>query len=204
MKRSRKAKLAEPEDDGTRLVGYARVSTDDQNLSAQLDALRRFGVMDDNLHKDQMSGVARRRPGLNLALKDLRPGDTFVVWKLDRLGRDAIEVLTRLKWLADNEIGFHSLTEGIDDTPGGRFLAGILALNAQYERDIIAQRTSRTMQYLKQQGRTFGAKRVLTPEQVREAQKMRDAGIAVTLIAKRFKCSRGTINNHTVARRKGR
>lgn len=200
----RKRKAVEPEDDGTRLVGYARVSTDDQNLEAQIDALRRFGVMDDNMHKDQMSGVARRRPGLALALKDLRPGDTFVVWKLDRLGRDAIEVLTRLKWLVDNDIGFHSLTEGIDDTPGGRFLAGILALNAQYERDIIAQRTSRTMQYLKSQGRTFGRERVLTPLQVKEAQTMRDAGTAVSMIAKAFKVSRGTINNYTVTRRKRR
>lgn len=199
---AKKIKQIEPEDDGTRLVGYARVSTDDQNLEAQIDALRRFGVMDDNLHKDQMSGVARRRPGLALALKDLREGDTFVVWKLDRLGRDAIEVLTRLKWLVDNGMGFHSLTEGIDDTPGGRFLAGILALNAQYERDIIAQRTSRTMQYLKTQGRTFGRERVLTPLQVKEAQTMRDAGTAVTMIAKAFRVSRGTINNYTVTRKR--
>ena len=203
MARKKKATV-EPDDDGSRLVGYARVSTDDQNLEAQIDALRRFGVMDDNIHKDQMSGVARRRPGLALALKDLREGDTFVVWKLDRLGRDAIEVLTRLKWLVDNGIGFHSLTEGIDDTPGGRFLAGILALNAQYERDIIAQRTSRTMQYLKAQGRTFGRERVLTPLQVKEAQAMRDAGTAVSLVAKAFKVSRGTIRNYTVTRRKRR
>lgn len=191
----------QPEDDGTRRVGYARVSTDDQDLSAQIDALRRFGVMDDNLHQDKSSGVSRRRPGLSLAFKDLRPGDTFVVWKLDRLGRDAIEVLTRLKWLVDNEIGFHSLTEGID-TPGGRFLAGILALNAQYERDLISQRTSRTMQYLKEQGHVFGRKRVMTPEKVKAAQAMLDKGVAVTMIAARLKVSRGSVRNYTVRKRR--
>lgn len=195
-------KPTEPEDDGTRFIGYARVSTDDQDLSAQIAALSRAGVLDDNMHKDQASGVARRRPGLSLALKDCRPGDTFIVWKLDRLGRDAIEILTRLKWFVDNDIKFKSLTETIDGTtPGGRFLAAILAANAQYERDVIAQRTSRSMQYLKEQGRTFGRERVLTPEQVGAAQKMRDAGDAVSLIAQRLKVSRGTIRNYTVARK---
>lgn len=194
-------------DDGpdNRLIGYARVSTDDQDLSAQIAALTRAGVMDDNMHKDQASGVARRRPGLALALKDCRPGDTFVVWKLDRLGRDVIEILTRLKWFVDNDIAFKSLTETIDGTtPGGRFLAAILAANAQYERDVIAQRTTRTMQYLKEQGRTFGRERVLSPEQIKAAQKMRDAGVAVSMIAKQFKCSRGTIRNYTVLRKRRR
>jgi len=199
-----KRKVADDEPDN-RLIGYARVSTDDQDLSAQIAALSRAGVMDDNMHKDQASGVSRRRPGLALALKDCRPGDTFVVWKLDRLGRDVIEVLTRLKWFVDNEIGFLSLTESIDGTtPGGRFLAAILAANAQYERDVIAQRTTRTMQYLKTQGRTFGRERVLSPEQVKAAQKMRDAGVAVSMIAKQFKCSRGTIRNYTVLRKRRR
>lgn len=202
---TRKKKQPEPEDDGTRLIGYARVSTDDQDLSAQIAALSRAGVLDDNMHKDKASGVSRRRPGLSLALKDCRPGDTFIVWKLDRLGRDVIEILTRLKWFVDNDIKFKSLTETIDGTtPGGRFLAAILAANAQYERDVIAQRTTRTMQYLKEQGRTFGRERVLTPEQVREAQRMRDDGVAVTLIAKHFKCSRGTIRNYTVLRKRRR
>lgn len=199
-----KRKVADDEPDN-RLIGYARVSTDDQDLSAQIAALSRAGVMDDNMHKDQASGVARRRPGLALALKDCRPGDTFVVWKLDRLGRDVIEILTRLKWFVDNDIAFKSLTETIDGTtPGGRFLAAILAANAQYERDVIAQRTTRTMQYLKEQGRTFGRERVLSPEQVKAAQKMRDAGVAVSMIAKQFKCSRGTIRNYTVLRKRRR
>jgi DNA invertase Pin-like site-specific DNA recombinase len=202
---AKKPKQAEPEDDGTRFIGYARVSTDDQDLSAQIAALSRAGVLDDNMHKDKASGVSRRRPGLSLALKDCRPGDTFIVWKLDRLGRDVIEILTRLKWFVDNDINFKSLTETIDGTtPGGRFLAAILAANAQYERDVIAQRTTRTMQYLKEQGRTFGRERVLTPEQVKDAQAMRDDGVAVSMIAKHFKCSRGTIRNYTVARRKRR
>lgn len=193
------------EDDGTRLIGYARVSTDDQDLSAQIAALARAGVLPDNMHKDKASGVSQRRPGLSLAIKDCRPGDTFIVWKLDRLGRDVIEILTRLKWFVDNEIKFKSLTETIDGTtPGGRFLAAILAANAQYERDVIAQRTTRTMQYLKEQGRTFGRERVLTPEMVRSAQNMRDGGTSVSEIAKQFKVSRGTVRNYTVLRKSRR
>ena len=193
------------EDDGTRLIGYARVSTDDQDLSAQIAALSRAGVLPDNMHKDKASGVSQRRPGLNLAIKDCRPGDTFIVWKLDRLGRDVIEILTRLKWFVDNGIKFKSLTETIDGTtPGGRFLAAILAANAQYERDVIAQRTARTMQYLKEQGRTFGRERVLTPEKIKEAQRMRDRGDYVKTIAEHFGVSRGTIRNYTVLRRKRR
>ena len=204
MTRRKKAEPV-PEDDGTRLVGYARVSTDDQDLSAQVDALSQFGVLEDNLHKDKASGVANRRPGLSLALKDVRPGDTFVVWKLDRLGRDAIEILTRIKWFTDNDIKFKSLTEEIDGTtPAGRLVAGILACQAQYERDVIAQRTTRTMQYLKEQGRTFGRERVLTSEQVREIQKKRDRGASVSELAARYKVSRGTIRNYTVDRKRRR
>jgi len=201
----RKRNSVEPVDDGTRRIGYARVSTDDQDLSAQIDALSRAGVLPDNMHKDKASGVANRRPGLALAIKDCRPGDTFIVWKLDRLGRNAIEVLTRLKWFEDNGIAFKSLTEAVDGTtPGGRFLAGILALNAQYERDLIAQRTARSMQYLKAQGRTFGRAMVLSPEQISAAQKLRDNGVPVSEIAKQFKVSRATINNYTLARKRGK
>lgn len=203
--KKRKVVDDEPEDDGTRLVGYARVSTDDQDLSAQIDALTRRGVLADNLHQDRASGVANRRPGLALAFKDLRPGDTLIVWKLDRLGRDLIDLLTRLKWLRDNNIGFESLTEVVDgSTPQGRFTAAILGANAQYEREVIAERTANTMQFLKGQGRTFGRQRVLSAAQVKAAQKMRDAGVVVSMIAKQFKCSRGTIRNYTVARKRRR
>lgn len=198
MARRKKAE-PEPEDDGTRLVGYARVSTDDQDLSAQIDALTRRGVMADNMHTDKASGVGKRRPGLALAFKDLRPGDTLVVWKLDRLGRDLIDLLTRLKWLRENDIGFESLTEAIDgSTPQGRFTAAILGANAQYEREVIAERTQRGMEYLKSQGRKFGKKEVLSDEDKGEAQDMRDLGMPVSVIARHFNVSRGTIRNHTV------
>mgnify|MGYP000098854689 CR=1 FL=1 len=199
----RKRKVVEPEDDGTRLVGYARVSTDDQSLELQTDALLRRGVLPDNMHTDKASGVAKRRPGLSLAMKDCRPGDTLIVWKLDRLGRDLIDLLTRIKWLRDNEIGFESLTEAIDGTtPGGRFMAAILAANAQYERELIAQRTQTGMAIRKAQGAKFGREEVLNAKQKREAQVLRDKGIPTTVIAKQFGVSRGTINNHTSRKRR--
>jgi serine recombinase len=197
MKRPGKAK-ATPPDDGTRLVGYARVSTDDQDLSAQIDALTRRGVLDDNMHTDKASGAGNRRPGLSLAFKDLRPGDTLIVWKLDRLGRDLIDLLTRLKWLRDNNIGFESLTEAIDGaTPQGRFTAAILGANAQYEREVIAERTQHSMRFLKAQGRTFGRKEVLSPERKVELVKAFVNGVPVSVLAKQFKVSRGTVRNYT-------
>jgi DNA invertase Pin-like site-specific DNA recombinase len=183
--------------DGTRLIGYARVSTDDQDLSAQTAALTRRGVLPDDMYSDKASGVARRR-GLALAFKALREGDTLIVWKLDRLGRDLIDLLTRLKWLRDNKIGFESLTEVVDgSTPQGRFTAAILGANAQYEREVIAERTQTTMQYLKGEGRTFGRKAILGAKQMTEIQKQRNAGVAVSVLAKQYKVSRATIRNHS-------
>ena len=97
-------------------VGYARVSTDDQNLALQVDALRVAGVKEDNIHVDKVSSRASRRPGLEAMWKDLREGDTLVVWKMDRLGRDVAELIETIDQIAKRGCELLSLTEHLDTT----------------------------------------------------------------------------------------
>jgi len=188
------------EDDG-QLIGYARVSTQDQNLDAQIDALKRAGVHPDHIHTDQASGVARKRPGLALLMKDVRDGDTVVVWKLDRFGRSVIDLLTRLKQLDMMGVRFRSLTEGIDTTTSiGRLLLTVLGAIAEFERALISERTSRGMQHRKSKGAKFGREWALTPEQRKEVRALYRQGIKPAQIAKQFGISRGSVYNYSKTR----
>lgn len=139
--------------DGTRLMGYARVSTTDQNVDMQLDALRAAGVMEDNLYFESKSGVSNARPQLKMCWDDAREGDTIVVWKLDRLGRNVVQLYNRVNDLKQRGIFFRSLTEGFDlSTPMGKAMFGMMAVFAQFERDQIAQRTAAGMKALRERG----------------------------------------------------
>lgn len=163
-----------PLDSDGRLIGYARVSTRDQSLGMQIDALKRAGVDSDNIHTDTVSGVSARRPGLERALKDCRPGDTLVVWRLDRFGRSLRDVLNRLEVMQRQGVGFKSLTEGIDLlTPIGRMLVAVLGSIAQFERDLIAERTKTGVRKAMADGKKIGAKRLL--DDAVRVQFMRDA-----------------------------
>ena len=182
------------------LIGYARVSTQDQNLEAQIDALKRAGVHPDHIHTDQASGVARKRPGLALLMKDVREGDTVIVWKLDRFGRSVMDLLTRLQKLDAMGVRFRSLTEGIDTTTAiGRLLLTVLGAIAEFERALIAERTSRGMQHRKSQGAKFGRQYVLSVEQRREVRELYKSGMKPAQIAKRFGISRGSVYNYSRA-----
>lgn len=99
-----------------RMYGYARVSTDDQNLSLQIDALIRFGVEPDDIYTDKTSGAKADRPGLEKCMSSLRAGDTLVVWRLDRLGRSMRHLVTMVEELRENKIGFKSISDGAIDT----------------------------------------------------------------------------------------
>lgn len=189
MTRSRTPKRA-PDNTGTgRLIGYARVSTDDQDLAMQVDALRRAGVEDDNIHTDKVSAVARKRPGLELALADAVAGDTFVVWRLDRLGRSTLDLLTRIRYLEDNGIGFRSLTEAIDtQTITGRLLLAVLGAVAEFERNLIAERTSSGIKAAKARGVRFGpVQRV----DVAKAADLFRQGLSVAQVAEHFPGTKG-------------
>lgn len=152
------------------LVGYARVSTEEQSLDLQLDALRRAGVKEDNLHVEKVSGAAAKRPALDLAIKDLRAGDALVVWRLDRLARSMRQLYGYLDRIYAKGASFRSITENFDfNTISGRFILGILGLVAEFERQIIAQRTQAGIAALKARtGKEYrwGRKVIMTPKMV--------------------------------------
>src|SRR3954468_10749744 len=122
------------------LIGYARISTDDQNLDLQRDALTKAGC--EQIYTDRVSGTKATRPGLREALSHLRSGDTLVVWRLDRLGRSLRHLIDTITDLQQRDVGFRSLQEQIDTTmPGGKLIFHIFGALAEFERDLIRQRT---------------------------------------------------------------
>jgi DNA invertase Pin-like site-specific DNA recombinase len=153
------------------LVGYARVSTEEQKLDLQLDALRAAGVLPDNLHVEKVSGASPKRPALDLAIKDLREGDTLVVWRLDRLARSMRQLYSRLDQIYAKGAYFRSITEAFDfGTISGKLVLGVLGLVAEFERLLIAQRTAAGIEALKRRkGKEYkwGRKLHMTPEKVK-------------------------------------
>ena len=141
-------------------IGYARVSTDDQNLDLQIDALTKDGVDPSRIFSDKMSGAKKLRPGLEEALMSTRRGDTLVVWKLDRLGRKLLDVLNRIEDMDRRGIGLRSLTETIDTTtPAGRLLMHMIAVFAEFERALTVERTRAGMRAKAARGGELGRPR---------------------------------------------
>lgn len=192
--------------EGVRLVGYARVSTEDQNLDMQIDALVRAGVDRDAIYVEKVSGAARRRPQLDLALKRLREGDVLVVWRLDRLARSLSDLIRRIEILQAKGAGFKSLNEAVDTTTAsGRLVLHIFGAVAEFERQLIADRTRAGMQSKMDKGWKPGVPPKLGkyPGAVEFMQDMRNAGatapqiIAAVLERYGVKISRGTVYNWT-------
>lgn len=136
-------------------IGYVRVSTNDQNPDLQRDAIKRAGC--ELIFEDRISGAKARRPGLNKLLKTIKPGDTVVVWKLDRLGRSLINLADLLQLFKTRGVEFHSLTEGINTkTSMGRFTYHIMSALAEMEREIIIERTCAGLDAARKKGRIGG------------------------------------------------
>lgn len=172
-----------------RLIGYARVSTEEQNLDMQIQALLRAGVHEDNIHTDKASALALKRPGLELALKDATDGDVIVVWKLDRFGRSVRDLLNRIKMLEDRGVGFRSLTETFDTTtPMGVMILTMLAGFAQFERDMTVTRTKAGIANAKKNGKTFGAEQLID---VKAARAMFRKGMSMDEVRAQFRGARG-------------
>lgn len=195
---------------GPTTIGYARVSTPDQSLDMQIGDLRRFGVADANIYSEHAS-ASGKRPKFRLALSMLRPGDTFVVWRLDRLGRSTLGLLKQVQWFQDNGITLvvlHGVGRDMQSA-GGKLLLTVLAAAAEFERDMVRERTRAGLARKKERGELVGRKREIDLDQIRrllrqgytdreieartkftrqawyryipptEREKLRDAGLAV-------------------------
>jgi len=176
------------------LIGYARVSTIDQKPELQTDALIQAGVDERNIYEDKISGIKIERPKLNEALEYLKSGDTLIVWKLDRLGRSLSHLIKILEELKSKNVAFRSLTEGIDtSTPIGMLLFHISGAFAQFDREIIRERTSAGLKAAQMRGIRGGRPKALSEEQVESAKNLRKLGFGVSYIARSLNTSTATI-----------
>ncbi|CAE6824155.1 DNA-invertase hin [Paraburkholderia aspalathi] len=177
------------------LIGYARVSTSDQDLSLQLDALKAAGC--EKIYTDKASGATQAREGLTEALAYARAGDSLVVWKLDRLGRSVKGLVDMAATLAERKVDLRSLTDGID-TKGaaGRFFFHVMAALAEMERELIRERTLAGLDAAKRAGKVGGRKRAMTPAKVEAAQRLLDSGMAAKDVASSVGVSVPTFYRH--------
>jgi DNA invertase Pin-like site-specific DNA recombinase len=179
------------------LIGYARVSREDQNLDLQVDALKRAGCI--RIFTDHgLSGTLTRRPELDAALDYVRDGDTLVVWKLDRLGRSLKHLIETVNDLDARHVGFRSLQEAMDTTtPGGKLIFHIFGSLAEFERELIRERTMAGLASARARGRVGGRKPKLTDDQVKLARQLYDArDHTVDQIAAMFGVTKPTIYRH--------
>src|SRR6266581_364917 len=180
----------------TMLVGYARVSTSDQTLNLQNDALEKIGCT--KIFTDVVSGVKEERKGLQEAIEYVREGDTLVVWRLDRLGRSLKHLIETITKLNNRKIGFKSITENIDTTTsGGKLIFHIFGALAEFERDIIRERTNAGLQAARARGRRGGrpkAQALNSPKKVALAQSLYDDKTnTIDDICKTLNISRATL-----------
>jgi len=167
-------------------VGYARVSTTDQDTALQLDALAAAGCS--QVFEDHASGAQVNRAGLRKALAFVRDGDVLVTWKLDRLGRSLPHLIETVAALEKRGVGFHSITEAIDTTtPGGRLVFHLFGALGQFERDLIQERTRAGLAAAAVRGRKGGRKPVVTEDKLTRACGMVGKGLTVREIASRLK-----------------
>jgi DNA invertase Pin-like site-specific DNA recombinase len=183
------------------LIGYARVSTVDQNLALQRDALTEAGCA--KIFTEQMSGAVTDRPALHDALEFARSGDTLIVWKLDRLARSMKQLIETVETLRLKGIGFRSLTEALDTTTAqGRLVFHMFGALAEFERSLIRERTQAGLAAARRLGRTGGRPPKLTDDDIEAAKAMlANPDIAVTQIAQRLGVSSATLYRYIPAAR---
>lgn len=183
------------------LVGYARVSTDDQDLSLQRDALAATGC--EKIFTDTMSGAKAERPGLIEALDFCRAGDTLIVWRLDRLGRSLTNLIDLINMLAERSVGFRSLSEQIDTTTsGGKLVFHIFGALAEFERELIRERTKAGLAAARARGRRGGRPKKLASErQIKMAQSLYNEGThSIKDICQMLGVSRATLYRAVTSR----
>jgi DNA invertase Pin-like site-specific DNA recombinase len=178
------------------LIGYARVSTLDQDLALQLDALKEAGC--EKLFTEKASGAQRDRPQLAAALEYMRSGDTLVVWKLDRLARSLKQLIETVEGLGEKGMGLRSLTEAIDTTTsGGKLIFHIFGALSEFERGVIRERTRAGLDAARARGRTGGRPPALNHQDLAMAKTLlRDPSITVEQVARRLGVVPSTLYRH--------
>jgi DNA invertase Pin-like site-specific DNA recombinase len=178
------------------LIGYARVSTNEQNLDLQLDALKKEGVKDTEIYTDKVTGTKAERPGLTQALSHLRSGDTLVVWRLDRLARSLSNLIELVNRLAGQGIAFRSLTERIDTSSAtGKLVFHIFGALAEFERNLIKERTLAGLLAARARGRKGGRPRLnpISGKVVLARKLYADKSNSIADICKTLHISRATL-----------
>lgn len=175
-------------------IGYARVSTADQQANLQVDALREAGC--ESIYEEVVSGVSKARPRLEECLRHLRKGDTLVVWRLDRLGRSLKDLVATVSELERQKIGFQSLTESIDTTTaGGKLIFHIFGSLAEFERSLLSERTKAGLKAARARGRKGGRRPKMSKGDVKKAAAMlADPTITKTEVAQHFAVTRTTLD----------
>lgn len=180
--------------------GYARVSTHEQNLDLQIDALVNFGIDSKNIFCDKISATKSKRPQLDLLLSKLRQGDTLIVWKLDRLARSLIDFTQKMSFFNENGILFKSITEPFIDTtqssPHGQFFMNMIATMAQFEKDLIRERTKAGLISAQLRGKELGRPKGISAKNEKKAQRcarlFKEGILSVSEICEEVGVSRAT------------
>ncbi len=176
------------------LIGYARVSTGDQNFDLQRDALLAAGCEAGKIFTDRLSGGKDERPGLAQALAYVRAGDTLVVWRLDRLGRSLSHLIQTTTGLEGRGVGFKSLQEGIDTTSGGKLVFHIFGALAEFERSLIRERTNAGLKAARARGRNGGRPKKLDTRKLAVAESLlKDPKLTVAEVAEQVGIARSTL-----------
>jgi len=189
-----------------RLVGYARVSTDDQDLSLRIDALTGLGIDQENIFTEKISGAKADRPQLDACLARLEQGDTLVVWRLDRLGRSKHHLVELIENLRNRGVGFRSVSDGLIDTtsPSGELIFHIFSALAQFERRLIQERTKAGLASARARGRLGGRPPIdLDEAKVRAARRLHDDHtLSIDDICKTLNISKSTYYRYVQMKKK--
>ena len=173
-------------------IGYARVSTQEQSLDLQKDALVKCGCTE--IFEDTISGAKSERPGLEKLLKYVRPGDTLVVWKLDRLGRSLKHLIELVQLFQERNVGFQSIQENIDTTTAsGKLFLHIFGALAEFERELIRERTLAGLKSAANRGRKGGRPRAMDEKKIEQARALHRSKIAISEICRTLGISKGTL-----------
>jgi DNA invertase Pin-like site-specific DNA recombinase len=178
------------------LIGYARISTQDQTLAPQRDALEKVGC--EKIFTDRVSSTKEERKGLTEALSHLREGDTLVVWRLDRLGRSLRHLIDTITALGERGVGFKSLQENIDTTTsGGKLVFHIFGSMAEFEREIIRERTLAGLASARSRGRKGGRPKALSDKEIQQVRELYKSNtLPVEDICRRFNITRMTLHRY--------